>query len=1074
LVKFAFVGETVPQTRTIQELKQTWEIEKETFRSKELGGLQGFVENVLLCDKLFALKQGYESTKIQNRKNEITRETRKDGGRGRADFVIYISGDDVVIPVEVEAYGNIKAGESQILQYQTDWRKKYGILTDGNEWRLYFDRWYETFYLADILNRQSRFWEKWEQYISAETYYNMAFNAIGQQELFEAERLDPCKAENRPFFFNDITNLLRTFKTKIADLFPLLAQEERQIIEITYSYIIQFILYKVLIDNNYKKLKNDYETFREWVKKAVQTQKYDGIIKDIQKIAEYIYKNVYEPFRQKQESINKRLLEQVKAKPELDDIAPWLDIIMFIDRYNFADLRNEIFGFVYENYLKELYHDENKGQYFTDPAVVNFMLEELGYTKEALAKTGGKNISIIDPSCGAGTFLYSAALAIKEAFDDGTAASSKKIETLVNNNIFGLDIEEFPLFLAEMNILMQLLPIVVNARYSNVISDKIKLFITKDSIAEFLDTPINTDGANDKDAGKGLFDEFDTSNTPPYMRNREDIMEMFNSLEEDLSGRRRFDYVIGNPPYIGYNECSKQGFSFIKKLQDKNDTSITMGNVYGVNLNTVKGRKKPYSPKPNLYAFFISLGLGLLKENGKICYIIPQTMLTAGDLDVLRYHLAKYTTIEKIITFPNSMFIGRGLKQKTRIATSSLVFIAKKTLPKQNHVVKVVNYKPYTEKQEAEFNVYFRSRNKQSKNILQMDLLNNINNWNLVKQDDLFQAAKQQYELNSLSIEEYRQKILSHYDEITIDGGVNLLDEKIMRNIPKEDHYKIFNPKANNYHRFIISKEYLFYSKKSKIGFIPGGQGMKAFENKYKIIWKTRFNEIFQFSEETDLLLKGNQSLVLSSDNKPTVLFLFSILNSPVSMLILREMLKIPNEATYIVPITAIKQYIRIPKITKENEPVKNEIIEQTEKLLALEKPVLQDFVDFPKTSMQTFDFIRVAGNALVLTSGDRNYTAKICPGKNKLAADLVAAEYFPKGGLVPEKNINLESLRFLPAIDFTAQAEIKSYIDDLVFALYFNVPLPPPEFEKAAAIHAACEKNEFYSFVDAGLKSEN
>ncbi|MDR0550871.1 MAG: N-6 DNA methylase [Spirochaetaceae bacterium] len=516
------------QTKTIDELQVIWNVNKEGFRTHELGKLQDFVRDIFESRDLFALAYGDLRTNNKNRKYEFTRETSKEGiGRGRADMVIFIKGEDIAIPVEVERLGNIHAGEHQILQYQTDWRKKYGILTDGNEWRLYFDRWYETFYLADILNKKSRFWEKWEQYISTETYYDMVFNIKGQQELFEAERLDPSAAENRPFFFNDITNLLRTFKTKIQALFPLWQEDERKAIETTYSYVIQFILYKVLIDNNYQKLKNDYQTFREWVKMALQTRKYNGIVKDIKKIAEYIYKNVYKPFRQKQEDINKRLIEQLSQTPTLEDISPWLDIIMFIDRYNFADLRNEIFGFVYENYLKELYHNENKGQYFTDPAVVNFMLQELGYTKEALEKTGGKNISIIDPSCGAGTFLYSAALAIKEAFDDGTAASSKKIEELVNNNIFGLDIEEFPLFLAEMNILMQLLPIVVNVKYSNVINDKIKLFITKDSISEFLDTPINEFGGNVKDTNKGLFDDFNKSNAPPYMRNREDIIEMF-------------------------------------------------------------------------------------------------------------------------------------------------------------------------------------------------------------------------------------------------------------------------------------------------------------------------------------------------------------------------------------------------------------------------------------------------------------------------------------------------------------------------------------------------------------------
>jgi hypothetical protein len=1042
-------------------LKQTWEIEQETFRNKELGGLQGFVENVLLCDKLFALKQGYESTKIQNRKNEIIRETRKAGGIGRADFVIYINGDDIVIPVEVEAYGNITAGESQILQYQTDWRKKYGILTDGNEWRLYFDRWYETFYLADIFNKKSRFWEKWEQYISAETYYNMAFNSKGQQELFEAERLDPCKAENRPFFFNDITNLLRTFKTKIADLFPLLAHEERQIIEITYSYVIQFILYKVLIDNNYKKLKNDYEAFREWIKTALQTGKYDGIIKDIKKIAEYIYKNVYEPFRQKQEGINKRLLEQLKKTPTLDDIAPWLDIIMFIDRYNFADLRNELFGFVYENYLKELYHDENKGQYFTDPAVVNFMLQELGYTKEALQKTGGKNISIIDPSCGAGTFLYSAALAIKEAFDDGTAASSKKIEGLVNNNIFGLDIEEFPLFLAEMNILMQLLPIVVNARYSNLINDKIKLFITRDSIAEFLDTPINTTSANDKDTGKGLFDEFDTSNTPPYMRNREDIMEMFNSLEEDLSGRRRFDFVIGNPPYIGYNRCTN--VSFAKKIKDKNDTSITMGNVYGVNLHTVPCRRKPYPPKPNLYAFFIALGLGLLKDSGKICYIIPQTILTAGDLDVLRYHLAKYTTIEKIVTFEGNLFIGRGIKQTKPVATSSLIFVAKKAAPQKNHNVRVINYKPYTEKQGSDFDAYFRSRNKETKNILQLDLLNNLDNWTFIKQNAALQQMNVGYKKNSLSIEEWRKNVLPNYNEFHFDVGF-ILDPQYYT-ADSNDAYPLLDFTGSLGYSKMFFENY-YPKSKDKIQLTRNSR-YATLDHQYNIVCRIKNFKKFMLIDKP-LIFNMGQAAIIATDNKAEALFLFALLISSLNTRILENNCKNENEKEFLVSIKSIKQYIRIPKITTSSAPIKAEIVKQTEIMLNLEKYVLGDFVDFPSTAMQVFDYICIVGNTIVLTAGDRNYTAKIHTGKTKIVSNVVTAKYFTRGGIIHSKGINLQELRFLPIIDVEAQGEIKSYIDDLVFALYFNVPLPHLGLDKTSAIHADCEKNEFYSLVNA------
>jgi hypothetical protein len=1054
------------QTKSIKELRETWVANQEGFRTQELGRLQDFVRDVFESRQLFALTYGDLRRDNSKRKNEFTRETTKEGAsRGRADMVIFIDGEDIVIPVEVEKLGNIRAGESQILQYQTDWRKKYGILTDGREWRLYFDRWYEAFQLEDILNKKSNFWEKWEQYISPETYYDMAFNTKGQQELFETERLDPCTAENRPFFFNDITNLLRTFETKIIALFPLIAGEERQTIEITYSYIIQFILYKVLIDNNYKKLKNDYEVFRGWVRTAVQTQNYGVLVKDIKKISEYIYKNVYEPFRQKQEGINRRLIEQLPTKPALDDIAPWLDIIMFIDRYNFAGLRNEIFGFVYENYLKELYHNENKGQYFTDPAVVNFMLEELGYTAEALAKTGGKNISIIDPSCGAGTFLYSATLAIKEAFDNGTASSSKKIEELVNKNIFGLDIEEFPLFLAEMNILMQLLPIVVNAKYSNVINDKIKLFITKDSIAEFLDTPINTTGDNAKDTNKGLFDDFDKSNTPPYMRNREDIMEMFNSLEEDLNGRKRFDYVIGNPPYIGYNKCTQ--VSFAKKIKDTSDP-FSMGNVYGVNLHSVPGRRKPYPPKPNLYAFFIALGLGLLKDNGKICYIIPQTILTAGDLDVLRYHLAKYTTIEKIITFEGNLFIGRGIKQTKPVPTSSLIFVVKKASPQKNHNIRIVNYKPYTEKQGADFDAYFRSRNKESRNIPQIELLNNLDSWTFIKQSVEIQQMAAVYKSDSLSIEEWRRYVLQDYNEFNFDVGF-ILDQQYYTT-DSDNNYPVLDfTQSVGYTKMLFGN---YYPKNRDKIQLTRNSRYATLDHQYNIVCRIKNFQRFMLIDEPIIFNMG-QAAIVATDNKEEALFLFALLNAQVNISILENNCKTENEKEFLVSIKTIKQYIRIPKITDTNAPVKNEIIKQTEALLDLEKPVIKDFVDFPATTLHKFDYIRVVGNAIVLTAGDRNYTAKIKPNKVDIVSATITAKYFPKDCLVPSKEINLEELRFLPAIDVDAQARIKAYIDDLVFALYFNVPIRKLGLENASGIHATCEKNEFYALVNTSLKED-
>ena len=82
------------------------------FKNKELGGLQDFVKEVLQENELFNLKKGLESTPNQNRKYEFTIETSKEGRR--PDYVIFIDGINIVIPVEVERFENIKNGNGQL------------------------------------------------------------------------------------------------------------------------------------------------------------------------------------------------------------------------------------------------------------------------------------------------------------------------------------------------------------------------------------------------------------------------------------------------------------------------------------------------------------------------------------------------------------------------------------------------------------------------------------------------------------------------------------------------------------------------------------------------------------------------------------------------------------------------------------------------------------------------------------------------------------------------------------------------------------------------------------------------
>ncbi|MBI4712214.1 MAG: N-6 DNA methylase [Planctomycetes bacterium] len=655
-------------TLTIAQLKSKWNKEKESYKKQELGtGVQSFVKDCLESAELFGLKEGRLATKDESRRNEFIYEKQaKD--KGRADFAIYINAE-ILIPMEVERHENIKAGIKQLFAYQKGFdRQQYGILTDGYTWRLYTNSTYREYTLDHLFDKKSEFWTYWEDYIKPELYYLNFFEPVGQKHLFE-EKL-PVEDFRQPFF-EDITNLIRRFKDKlnIEGYFKGLEPKERgkKAVEITYAYIIQFILYKTLVDNAFDDFPNKFKDSVKHIHGHLKAKRYKDILGIIDSISNEISRNIYRPFIKEQEFINKTLLELYRVENKLTDVAPWLDIFVFIRKYSFASIRNEIFGYIYENYLKALYEDESKGQYFTDPAVVNFILEQMGWTPANLKKryqNEKDSVSLIDPACGSGTFLYSAVDQLVSTFNKNDLESAKQIEEIVNKNIFGLDIAEFPLYLAEMNILMRLLPLIITEKYNNVIEKKIKVFKTNDSIAEFMDTALrNTindiNVAYERNNGqRELFTEKLNLGYSSYVRDEDDLKEMKKSLEnQPQCPRRRFDYVISNPPYVGYNECAKQKVLIFKLMKQG---KVKLSDIYGVNLHSTPDNQKKRPPKPNIYALFIALGLSLLKDNGKICYIIPQTLLTSGDHDTLRYHLSKFTTIEKIITFSGKMFIGLG------------------------------------------------------------------------------------------------------------------------------------------------------------------------------------------------------------------------------------------------------------------------------------------------------------------------------------------------------------------------------------------------------------------------------
>lgn len=1064
----------------IPDLRVKWNKNKEYYKTHELGtGVQSFVKDVFLSEQVFDLIEGSGDTPDDRRKNEFIHE-KKAKEKRRADFVIYIT-PEIVVPIEVETLGNIETGLDQLINYQRDFEKKYGILTDGCTWRFYNNNRHREFNIKDILENTPMFLEFWKEYIKPEYYYLSSFERINQLSMFKKEDTLFIE-ENRQRFFENITTLIKSFKNKlqIEGYFTGLNKKEKnkKATEITYSYIIQFILYKTLVDNDFGKFREEFEDKVEKIHKYIKSKRYKDILGIIDGISSDISKNIYFPFTKEQNFIAEKIKKLFHIENELSDVSPWLDIFLFIKKYNFQNVQGEIFGYVYENYLKELFEEEKKGQYFTDPAVVRFMLKQIGYTPKNIRKKIKKKIfdklSIIDPACGSGTFLYSAVDNIINAFKSNIEEVSEKIEDIATNNVFGLDIEEFPLYLAEMSILMRMLPLIIGEKYNNPLDKKIKVFLTKDSVAEFIGSGIGSGIDNvDENIRSGQMKLSLIEQEPEYesfMRDASDIQEMKRSLRR-YNGipRRRYDYVIGNPPYISYNKASKQAF-LIFDLMKKG--RVKLNDIYGMNLHSTPENRKKRPPKPNFYAFFIAMGIALLKDSAKFCYIIPQTLLNAGDLDVLRYHLAKFVTIEKIITFNNNLFISRGLKQKKIIPTSSLVFIINKDTPSKNHETEIINYEDSQDTIEDTVNNILSEKKINRKNVLQSDLLENFINWNFIKQSkELFDFYKE-YKSNTTDISIYydHKKAQNEFStKFYFDIGYNIDENKALKKPKNTDiHYQL--PRLNN--KYWTVREFKGYwpnirSGKSarRIKLLLANQDYTLLDSEHKILWSYTNPSRFHFSPGK-IIWPRNKICAIGSEDKKELIYLLGILNSNVINKILLSKLKTEKEKDLLVSISSVKEYVRVPIIDKDNQHIKDEIILSMNDILIVEEKVLADFVDFTGVIMQKFDDVKVKKDNLLLIHNGRTIKLQI-KGYPGLISKVINSELGRYNLNLNKNKINLYHLKNLPIIDFNLQRKLKDYIDDLVFALYFNIPLKSIGLKNSNKIKVSCQKNKFYKVLE-------
>lgn len=219
-----------------------------------------------------------------------------------------------------------------------------------------------------------------------------------------------------------------------------------------------------------------------------------------------------------------------------------------------------------------------------------------------------ENLKIIDISCGAGSFIFSAYYLLKEIYE--------KLELSVLNifdkNLFGIDID----------------------------NEAISLLVFRIKLEQIIDkSKIEIDLSDNFIIGNCLIGNISKTN---ILFSNNDIDSIFEKSEKlkNIISNEGFDIVLGNPPYLEYRNV-------IKDYQIENFISEKCN---------------------NLYAFVLEKNFDILKENGHFGMIIPISYVSTKRMSPIRNLLiknSKYHFCSSFADRPSCLF--NGVHQKLNI-----------------------------------------------------------------------------------------------------------------------------------------------------------------------------------------------------------------------------------------------------------------------------------------------------------------------------------------------------------------------------------------------------------------------
>lgn len=296
-------------------------------------------------------------------------------------------------------------------------------------------------------------------------------------------------------------------------------------------------------------------------------------------------------------------------------------VLWILNQFDFAHVDRDILGNLYEKYLPS---GERKrlGEFYTPTEIIDYILTSVGYTYSHDIETK----ELLDPACGSGGFLVRASRRLISRYlmkfgktDKSELRNPKNWKDIVKRlspdeakiileslqeHIYGLDINPFACHIAEMNLLFQIIDLYqkVKEKHPDYKLKRFKIYRT-DSL--------------EKPTQKHLWEYSQSA----FLEEQEEI---------DTIKNKKFDFVVGNPPYVRVQMLDEKTKEYINK-----------------NYNSGTGNF-------DLYVVFIERGLSWLKLNGNFGYIVSNKFTQSSYGTGIRKFILKNCVINRIIDFGDS------------------------------------------------------------------------------------------------------------------------------------------------------------------------------------------------------------------------------------------------------------------------------------------------------------------------------------------------------------------------------------------------------------------------------------